>query len=247
MSSTLITFLGRKTAHGYDRVTYDFDGIEKTASFFGLALAEVIKPDRLSILGTKGSMWDVLVESLAHSGELEDERISLIGNAENHAVTQSQLDSLAPLISHHLGLDCRLTIIPRGTDESEQVEILRIMAQGVNPHDRAILDITHAFRHLPMLAFVSALYLESVRNAHIENIYYGAFDMMHDKVVPALRLDGLMRVARWIKALSTYDKDGDYGVFAELFKQEGIANAKMLQRAVTSHDKLGRTFRPFLG
>jgi hypothetical protein len=68
MTHTLVSFLGKvpkerggqyKTAH------YHFeDGYQEPTSFFGLALQHYLKPDRLVILGTTGSMWDVLIEIL---------------------------------------------------------------------------------------------------------------------------------------------------------------------------------------
>ena len=69
MGTTLVSFLGKNTGDpktGYRNATYRFsDGRESTTPFFGLALAEALKPDRLVIFGTAGSMWDVLVGHLA--------------------------------------------------------------------------------------------------------------------------------------------------------------------------------------
>lgn len=65
MTGTLISFLGRNTAKpgaGYKLARYRFpDGWEYETPFFGLALAETLRPERVVILGTAGSMWDVLI------------------------------------------------------------------------------------------------------------------------------------------------------------------------------------------
>jgi CRISPR-associated DxTHG motif protein len=86
------------------------------------------------------------------------------------------------------------------------------------------LDVTHAFRHLPMLALVAARYLTRVRGIAVENIYYGALTMEDPATgeTPVLRLGGLLRMMDWVDALATYDKDGDYGVFAELLTNDGM-------------------------
>jgi CRISPR-associated Csx2 family protein len=61
--STLISFLGKGQADpqtGYRTANYRFDdGFSRRVPFFGLALAEYLKPDRLVLVGTPSSMWDV--------------------------------------------------------------------------------------------------------------------------------------------------------------------------------------------
>lgn len=231
MTTTLVSFLGRKPNKGYQEAVYDFGAITKSTRFFGLALAEVCRPDRVVILGTKGSMWDILLEHLSDPANPNEDLLQLIDAAERHDVRQEQLDRIAPLVQEMIGCPCRLTIIPHGRDESEQMDILRLMAKDIPPSEQVILDLTHGLRHLPMLAFLSALYLEAAKRARISGIYYGAFDLTRDGVTPVLRLDGLLRTAHWIKALNTYDKDGDYSVFAPLLEQEELNGAFLSEAA----------------
>ena len=60
---TLISFLGKSKLNqqtGYRKANYDFgNGILKEVSFFGIGLTEVLKPHKLILIGTAGSMWDV--------------------------------------------------------------------------------------------------------------------------------------------------------------------------------------------
>jgi CRISPR-associated DxTHG motif protein len=87
----------------------------------------------------------------------------------------------------------------------------------VHPGERLCLDLTHGFRHLPMLALVAARYLERVAGVEVEELYYGAYDMRNSAgETPVLHLRGLLTMLDWVDALATYDKDGDYGVFAPL-------------------------------
>ena len=62
MTHTLVTFLGRtpKNAGGYRTTRYRFpDGSESESSaFLGWTLAKRLRPNRLIVLGTPGSMWD---------------------------------------------------------------------------------------------------------------------------------------------------------------------------------------------
>jgi hypothetical protein len=52
-----------------------------------LALREALAPERMLLLGTSGSTWDVLVEHLAVAGAEEDLRIEIIEAATASAVT----------------------------------------------------------------------------------------------------------------------------------------------------------------
>lgn len=229
MAHTLISFLGRvpKGAGGYRTTRYSFDGIPgESTAFIGWSLRRRLLPDRLVILGTAGSMWDHLFETDIDLGTAaEDERLALQEATESKAVTAALLEPLAPLLTQRLGCEVRLALIPYCRNESEQLDLLAIMAAQVEAGDRVSLDVTHGFRHLPMLALLSAMHLRVVRNAHIQGIYYGAYDP-DTGAAPVIDLSGLLRIADWMSALNTYDKDGDYGVFAELLGPAGAHLAK---------------------
>ncbi|CAL1241066.1 hypothetical protein [Candidatus Methylocalor cossyra] len=66
--TALTSFLGKSNLNpstGYKTATYRFDtGFVRTAPYFGLALREYTRPERMVILGTSGSMWDVFTDSL---------------------------------------------------------------------------------------------------------------------------------------------------------------------------------------
>lgn len=226
MTQTLISFLGRvpRSENGYRPTTYTFDGEpDEPTAFIGWSLRRRLQPDRLVILGTAGSMWDHLFEKdIVLGAEAEDERLALQDATETKTVTRTLLEPLTPLLAQQLGCEVRLVLIPYCRTEAEQLELLRIMAAEVNPGDRVHLDVTHGFRHLPMLALLSALHLREVKKAEIAGIWYGAYDF-DTKESPVYNLAGLLHIADWVEALNTFDKDGDYGVFAGRLDQDGLS------------------------
>ncbi|QXP83810.1 TIGR02221 family CRISPR-associated protein [Methylococcus sp. Mc7] len=234
---TLISFLGKGRLDpntGYQTATYRFeDGSQRTSPYFGLALTEYLRPDRLVILGTSGSMWDVFIEHQAQAGEQEEARLQLLDAAQENRVDDALLEKLTPLLEDRLGVPVYPAIVPYAVSQEEQVAVLRRLADTVKEGDEVFLDITHAFRTLPMLALVAAQYLERVKKAQIADIYYGAFGMESENATPVVRLGGLLRLMNWVQALAAYDKDGDYGVFASLLEQEGFdtRNAEQLRLA----------------
>lgn len=239
MKHTLVTFLGRtgrdpQTGYQVARYRFPDEDAPRETPFFGTALAGHLKPDAAVILGTSGSQWSVLVEHLAQANEAEAARLELL-DAEIHArVTQPMLDAVAPLTSEAVGLPVTARLIPFGKDADEQYEILDAIA-GTVPNGDVSFDLTHGFRHLGMVGFLSAFMLERIRNLHVRGLWYGALDMTDrtSGITPVLRLDGLTRVRRWVDALDRFDATGDYGVFAALLVEDGIAEDKAgcLERA----------------
>lgn len=227
---TLVSFLGRANydpVTGYRRATYRFsDGSERGTAYFGLALAEELRPNQLVLLGTCGSMWGVLVEHLAVSGQDESLRLELLEASDKATVTDHLLAKVGPLVERALGLPCTLRLIPYGRDSQEQTEILRVIADAV-PKGQVSLDVTHGFRHLAAVGLLSAFFLEGVTKLHVAGIYYGALEMKDPAgITPVIRLDGLLSIQNWVAALERFDQSGDYGVFFELLKADGVPEDK---------------------
>lgn len=231
--TTLISLLGRgqreQGTNSYKRAIYRFDdGCCIPSSYFGLALARHLQVQKLVILGTAGSIWDVFADDLADD-ETAIDQLAAIDHDLRAAVTdekvdQGLLDRLTPLLRDKVGIHIEPVLIPYARNEREQLDVLCSMAEHVESNERVVLDVTHGFRHLPMLALVAARFLGGVRRATVENIYYGALEMTDKRTgeTPVLSLNGLLNMLDWVDALATYDKDGDYGVFALLLDQDGM-------------------------
>lgn len=226
---TLISFLGKSKADsvtGYKNASYRFDAdFIRTVPYFGLALREYLKPDRLVLVGTAGSMWDVFFDRQQSASD--ETLLALIDAVKDECVTHEMLRESETRLSQQLGIPVECLLIGYARDDSEQADLLHRLADVVPRRERVSLDVTHGFRHLPMLALVAARYLGKVRDVEIANIYYGAFDMRDaQNEVPVVRLKGLLTMLDWVDALATYEKDGDYGVFANLLEQDGLPGDK---------------------
>lgn len=228
MTHTLISFLGR--AGNYQYATYRFpDGETITTRYFGLALRRKLQADRLVMFGTSGSAWDVIClddDGVALAGESLDAIEKVQDAVKANRVTQTLLDPLAEPISQQLGFEVCFRVIGYADQMEEQLDLLQAMTTEVEKGDRVSLDVTHGFRHLPMLALLSALHLRTAQQVTVEGLYYGAFEMKQDGIAPVMNLAGLLRIADWVGALHTFDKDGDYGAFAELLEKDGLPTEK---------------------
>jgi len=247
MSHILITFLGKGYKDGdlYPTERYHFEGDDTDyyeTNFFGLAVLEHLakkgrKADKLVVLGTNDSMWDGFYQLPARlDSQYEDDYFALADIIENNAQYEDQQDvrpylgTTTTVLQEYLKnkVDCELRVIPYGERQNEQISILTEMADFIKTGDTVSLDISYGLRHLPMLAVQSAMLLRLVKKVTVDGIYYGAMEMkhLHDDVAPAVNLTGLLQMADWVDALSAFNKDGDYSVFADLLETDGLAPNK---------------------
>jgi CRISPR-associated Csx2 family protein len=239
-----ISFLGKARQDprtGYRTARYRLDdGREIEGAFFGLVLAREERPDELCLLGTPGSMWDVMLEEQGEPLATEEQRLALIEAVADAAVTDQLLAPFEAGLSAAMGLRCRLRVTGYARDAREQAGLLHGMAEGLAPGDAISLDITHGFRHLPMLALAAGHYLERVKGVQVSGIAYGAAEMQEDGVVPVLNLSGLLRVLDWVQALSAYDASGNYGVFGPLLEDAGVSGAGSRLAAAGFEERITR-------
>ena len=223
--TTLISLIGKSKADpqtGYRKAHYSFEpGFSRTVSFFGLALLDYAKPERLILAGTAGSMWDVFFE---HQQTDDETALALMDAVEKEAVTAQMLAIHEQRLSEKLGIPVQCLLISYARDEAEQTTILTDLADHLEPGEKIILDVTHGFRHLPMLALVAARYLARVRGVQVQEVYYGALEMTDPvtRQTPVLRLSAMLHMLDWVDALAVYEHSGNYGVFAPLLQQDGM-------------------------
>ncbi|HXF47487.1 MAG TPA: TIGR02221 family CRISPR-associated protein [Burkholderiaceae bacterium] len=225
--TTLISLLGKSqldSRQGYRTARYRFpDGSERETAYFGLALAEHLAAQRLVLLGTASSMWDMLVENVVGDAAQEELRIELIDAVRRQEVDESLLQRLTPAFERRLGRPVRALVIPHSTGFVEQQRLLARLAEELDHRERIVLDVTHGFRHLAMLGLTAARYLSHAREVALQGLYYGALDMSTDGVAPVIELSGLAHVQEWAEALAAYEASGDFSRFAPLLARDGLA------------------------
>jgi CRISPR-associated Csx2 family protein len=80
--------------------------------------------------------------------------------------------------------------IPEGFTEEQIWEIFDVVYRSINPGDQLTIDITHAFRSIPMLGLVLLNYLKVLKVTDVAGIYYGAFEALGPyQEVKSMKLD----------------------------------------------------------
>ena len=98
--------------------------------------------------------------------------------------------------------------------------IFEAIVESVENGESITLDITHAFRHIPFLAFPAMLYLVEMKDVSVEGIYYGAFEARSEEngktVAPVFELTGLLETIEWLYGLRDLKRYG---------RAEGLSDA----------------------
>lgn len=98
----------------------------------------------------------------------------------------------------------KIVHIPDGNGEEELWKIFSLLVDEVQEGDEILFDITHGFRSLPFIAFLSVAYLKEVKGAKIKGIVYGAFDARKDDITPIFDLTPFASILDWMAAVRSF-------------------------------------------
>jgi CRISPR-associated Csx2 family protein len=224
MARILFSFLG---AAYYSLETYSFGSnpaARHETKFFPQALiAEQTRLrarnafDKVVLCGTTTSGWHAVASALgADIPPVDPAR----GNPP--ALSTSEIASFSEPLSRALGANVIAQEIGFARDTADQMTFLQMVANHVVRHDLVQFDITHGFRHQPVIALIAAFAVQRLRDAKVEAIWYGAVQMKENALSPVVRLDGLLSVLDWFDALSIFDATGDMARFGPLIDREAL-------------------------
>lgn len=240
MAKVLITSIGVGHNQGkdYSSASYEIDNkIYENEKFIATALHKHIKFDKIFMVGTNNSIWEVVYGDLAKGDE--GFSIEILGAREN-----GTLKYFIPFIEKQLdetlgtkGSKCY--IIKYGVNENELLENFNYfldIARNLNNDDEVYIDITHSFRSLSLMSFVMS---ETISNSikipmNIKGVFYGMFEYNREnnKITPIVDLKLFFEFLEWSKAIRD-------------FKQYG--NSKDLLRLINldKNDEFSKTFASF--
>ena len=130
-------------------------------------------------------------------------------------------------LEKELGSGLCIRDIPNGNSTEELWEIFNVCENAIEAEDEIILDITHAFRSLPLLIFSVSAYLRQVKNVKLKQIIYGAYEARNQDTneTPIFDLTPFVELLDWTNAVNVFQNSGDARPIAELGIQNDVANA----------------------
>ena len=245
----LVSFIGKGkrdgASTGYETTQYSFpDGWQSPRiSVFGLALLTYYKQhlrqpiDRWLVLGSPQSNWDALLEgvpedqwdsaldqvygTIRDAVEAEEQSSSATGIGQ---LTQPLLDAWGDALSERLQpvvVKCQLV----GWCEAptSQLQMWRVLSQEVPEGSELVLDITHGFRHQPMLLAPMVVLLGMLKNLSGVELYYGALEMGNR----VLKLDLFPELLEYIQHVSVLQTTGDYEPLSDTLIEESQTRQRL--------------------
>ncbi|MGI6681150.1 MAG: TIGR02221 family CRISPR-associated protein [Bdellovibrionota bacterium] len=140
-------------------------------------------------------------------------------NKETKKIEESNFDKIQKRLEKYKN-DIDYILIKSGQTQNELWEIFNTVNNEIKDNDELYLDITHAFRYIPMLSSYLLNFARIQKNISIKHINYGAFEAGEEKTKTAP-----MKTAP-IYELSLLDHWFDWSIALNTFKQSG--NAKKL-------------------
>jgi hypothetical protein len=186
--STLLTFLGTGPYEPVSYVWQESDGEQAYRThLFPLAAYHVFGPGRILLAATR---------------EVRE------GKGKTHYETlQRELGKE--------GAPVEVLAIPDGKSEAELWEIFAKLVENVANEEGLILDITYAFRTLPLLVFAVAVYLRSAKHVQIERIIYGAYEAREGDRAPIFDMTPLLELVDWLGGVEFFLRRSDAVLLGE--------------------------------
>jgi len=132
--------------------------------------------------------------------------------------TKARTINSAQLLDEIQARNPRLIDIPTSANEQDLWALFECLYSEVPDNACVYLDITHAFRYLPLLGILVAFYLKVTKGVQIGGIYYGAFEATQNPIKPTFDLTPFTELLDWTTAAYTFFNTGDADPFADILK-----------------------------
>lgn len=151
-------------------------------------------------------------EAVAHIFQPEKILVLVTPQAREHAHFKTLCERLGNLVER--------VDIPEGKSEAELWAIFQKCTETVTEGDTILLDVTHAFRSLPLLVFAVAGYLRRTKSVTIQRIVYGAYEARdeHNRS-PIFDLTPLMDLLDWLSGAEALLRRSDAEIMGEKLDQ----------------------------
>jgi len=123
-------------------------------------------------------------------------------------------------LQEELGALLEKVSIPSGKSEKELWDIFDCLADRVQSSDEVILDVTHAFRSLPLFSFGVAVYLRRVYDdISVSRIVYGAYEARKENRSPVFDLTPLLDLMDWTSGCEFFLRRSDAEILAQRLRE----------------------------
>lgn len=137
-----------------------------------------------------------------------------IGTVEDYCGLRQRIDAL------QLPFAVRDIPIPDGKNEDEMWTIFTTLFNELQEGDELYIDLTHAFRYLPMLVLVLTNYAKFLKGVTVKSITYGNWEARDGDRAPIVDLLPIAALQDWTHAAASFIQDGDAAKLAQMTLSE---------------------------
>lgn len=110
--------------------------------------------------------------------------------------------------------------IPNGKNEEEMWTIFTTLYDALQEGDELYIDLTHAFRYLPMLVLVLTNYAKFLKGVTVKSLTYGNYEARDGDNAPIVDLLPIAALQDWTNAAASFIQDGDAAHLAQMTMTE---------------------------
>ena len=112
--------------------------------------------------------------------------------------------------------------IPDGKNEEEMWTIFTTLYDALQEGDELYIDLTHAFRYLPMLVLVLTNYAKFLKGVAVKSLTYGNYEARDGENAPIVDLLPIAALQDWTHAAAALTRHGDARAIKDIVQQQGL-------------------------
>ncbi|MEG8945786.1 TIGR02221 family CRISPR-associated protein [Rosettibacter firmus] len=138
--------------------------------------------------------------------------------------------------------------IMEGKNEEELWNIFETLAESIPTDDEIIIDVTHGFRSIPIVALSVITFLKILNNIKITKVLYGAFEAKdtYGGKAPIFDITNFLDLINWSYAIDEFIHFGNAKrlrnilelIHNETYKQDSVIKSKSLKSLGKNLDEL---------
>lgn len=242
LAKVLITSIGTGIdlkARNYKNIKYSFQDSQTVyeTPLIADALSQHLKVDKIFMIGTNKSMWEEVYNYFSHPNQIsvkEDPAVTIyekIGEEnEQSALKEEDLTQVRKALDDYLqrinpeasgGSLCKLIFYGKNNYEIiNNFNIIMDLQNEIHPGDKIYLDITHAFRSIPLFLYLMIDFIQTLRKEdaiHLSGIFYGMVDE-GKKSASIVDLNPLFQITQWTKGIYEFTNYGNVDLMVQLLE-----------------------------
>lgn len=151
----------------------------------------------------------------------------------------------------HLTADVKPVLhVPIGNGEDEMWRIFQMVFEEIQEGDELYIDLTHAFRYLPMLVLVLSNYSKFLKHITVKHLSYGNYEARDsDNRAPIVNLLPLTMLQDWTTAASEFLRHGYAERLKDLIREKLkplLKDSKLRTENVKNVNQLATSLESFV-